>query len=70
MSATLPETTYPTTRIQRQADVHNKAAGTGTNGRSLFAAAGAAALSFGASFVNLLRDSAPAGETSIKRQTL
>lgn len=69
MSATLPETTYPLDRKQRQYEAA-QAAANGRSARSLFATAGAAALTFGASFVALLRDTAPAGETAIKRQTL
>lgn len=73
MSATLPETTYPLDHKQMQADLQRRgheAAQPGSSSTGILVAAGAAVLGFGASLVLLLREGAPAGETSIKRQML
>ena len=70
MSATHPETTYPLNRKQRQVDVQERGYEAARPSVGLWAAAGAAVLAFGGSLVQMLREGAPAGETSIKRQML
>ena len=79
MSATSPEGTYSLNRNQMQAELSQQAyewpqtaqpTKAGLSAAGVWAAVGEAAVAFGGSLVQLLREGAPAGESAIKRQML